>query len=89
MTDAVQATGRCYCGCGKEIGFGRYFAAGHDKIAEAAFLAIHHDASVAQMLHTHGYGHEEERSVTKAAVNHGLWLECPRLHKVVARENVA
>ncbi|WP_046249573.1 hypothetical protein [Streptomyces sp. MBT28] len=78
MNDTAQPTGRCYCGCGKEIGYGRYFAAGHDKTAEAAFLAIHHQASVAQMLHAHGYGPDDEHSVTKAAVDKGLWQECPR-----------
>jgi hypothetical protein len=78
MTDTTaQPTGRCYCGCGKQIGYGRHFAAGHDKTAEAAFLAIHHQASVAQMLHAHGYGPDDTKSVTKAAVEKGLWEECP------------
>jgi len=74
----AEPTGFCYCGCGKQIGYGRFFSAGHDKTAEAAFLAIHHDASVAQMLHAHGYGPDDAKSVTKAAVDKGLWLECPR-----------
>ena len=79
MSDTTaQPTGRCYCGCGKQIGYGRYFAAGHDKTAEAAFLAIHHGGTVAQMLHAHGYGPDDEHSVTKAAVDKGLWEECPR-----------
>lgn len=82
MTDTAQPTGYCYCGCGKEIGYGRFFAAGHDKVAEAAFLAIHHDASVAQMLHAHGYcpttDRNAEGSVTKEAVDKGIWEECPR-----------
>lgn len=81
MSDTAQPTGYCYCGCGKEIGYGRYFAAGHDKTAEAAFLAIHHQASVAQMLHAHGYrpvtDREDERSVTWKAVKENLWEECP------------
>jgi hypothetical protein len=76
--DTAQPTGFCYCGCGKEIGYGRFFAAGHDKVAEAAFLAIHHGASVAQMLHTHGYGPTDATSVTKAAVDQGIWETCPR-----------
>lgn len=78
MTDTAQPTGYCYCGCGKETGYGRYFAAGHDKTAEAAFLAIRHGGSVAQMLHAHGYGPNEDTSVTKAAVDKGIWEECPR-----------
>lgn len=57
-------------------GYGRYFAPGHGKTAEAAFLAIHHDVSVAQMLHAHGYGPDDDRSVTKAAVDKEIWLDC-------------
>ncbi len=78
MTEIAEPNGLCWCGCGKTIGYGRYFAAGHDKTAEAAFLALHHNGSVAQMLHTHGYGPGEKTSVTKAAVDQGLWEECPR-----------
>lgn len=78
----AQPTGYCYCGCGKEIGYGRYFAAGHDKTAEAAFLAIHHDGTVAQMLHAAGYravaDRNDDNSVTNTAVSKGLWLDCPR-----------
>ncbi|MFF9340442.1 MULTISPECIES: hypothetical protein [unclassified Streptomyces] len=78
MTDTVQPTGHCYCGCGKAIGYGRFFAAGHDKTAEAAFLALHHDGSVAQMLHAHGYDSSGDKSVTKKAVEEGMWQECPQ-----------
>lgn len=81
-TTTAQPNGFCYCGCGKSIGYGRFFAPGHDKTAEAAFLALHHDASVAQMLHAHGYRPVADRdckeSVTKRAVDRKLWLECPR-----------
>ena len=31
-------TGKCWCGCGKDVGLGKFFAAGHDKIAEAALM---------------------------------------------------
>lgn len=81
MTDATSAqpTGQCYCGCGKTIGYGRFFAAGHDKTAEGAFLALHHGGSVAQMLHAHGYGPEEGKSVTKKAVDEGFWRNCPHI----------
>lgn len=82
MTDTAQPNGYCYCGCGKTIGYGRYFAAGHDKTAEAAFLAIHHEGTVAQMLHTHGYrpvaDRDDPKSVTKVAVDKEFWQECPR-----------
>lgn len=83
MSDTTaQPTGYCYCGCGKSIGYGRYFAAGHDKTAEAAFLAIHYGGTVAQMLHAHGYRPVHDRdaggSVTKEAVDKGIWEECPR-----------
>lgn len=82
MTDAARPTGFCYCGCGKSIGHGRWFAAGHDKTAEAAFLVLHHGGTVAQMLHDHGYravaDANAEGSVTKAAINAGHWTACPR-----------
>ena len=74
--ETAEPTGSCWCGCGKTVRYGSYFAPGHDKTAEAAFLAIHHDASVAQMLATHGYS--PTASVTKTAVDKGLWRECPR-----------
>ena len=82
MTESAQPTGYCYCGCGNTVGYGRYFAAGHDKTAEAAFLAIHHEGTVAQMLHAHGYrgvaDRNEKSSVTKAAVDQGLGEVCPK-----------
>ncbi|MGW4222970.1 hypothetical protein ACWEG1_05885 [Streptomyces bauhiniae] len=82
MTEPVnsqaQPNGRCFCGCGKTTRHGKFFAVGHDKTAEAAFLALHHGGTVAQMLHAHGYGPDNEHSVTKAAVDAGLWQNCPR-----------
>lgn len=78
MTGNAEPNGLCWCGCGTTIGYGRYFAAGHDKVAEAAYLALHHDGSVAHMLHKAGYGPSNDKSVTKAAVDKGLWQECPR-----------
>ena len=77
-TKQVQPRGICYCGCGKSVGHGKFFAPGHDKTAEAAFLAIHHNGSVAQMLHAHGYGPGDDVSVSKAAVDKGVWVNCPR-----------
>lgn len=59
-------TGKCWCGCGKDVGLGKFFAAGHDKIAEAALMALKYEGSVAQLLHAHGYG--SHHSVRHAAV---------------------
>jgi hypothetical protein len=77
-TDTPVPNGRCFCGCRTQIGFGRFFAPGHDKQAEAAFIAVHHEGSVAQLLHAHGYGPDKEQSVTRKAVEAGGWQECPR-----------
>ncbi|MFE9859020.1 hypothetical protein [Streptomyces sp. NPDC005780] len=75
MTDTnTAATGRCYCGCDTEIGFGRLFAAGHDKVAEAAYLAVHHNSSVAELLVSQGYG--PDNPVVDAAVAKGGWQKC-------------
>ncbi|MFD4866204.1 hypothetical protein [Streptomyces sp. NPDC058412] len=41
-------TGKCWCGCGKDVGLGKFFAVGHDKIAEAALMALNYDGPVAQ-----------------------------------------
>lgn len=76
MTTRLLPNGFCHCGCGTEIGIGRFFAQGHDKTAEAAFLAVHHQGTVAQMLADHGYG--PEKSITQAAVDAGVWENCPR-----------
>jgi len=68
-------TGTCWCGCSKQIGLGSFFAQGHDKIAEAALMAVQYDSSVAQLLHAHGFG--AGHSVTQAAVDAGAWEPCP------------
>ncbi|WP_143645448.1 hypothetical protein [Streptomyces swartbergensis] len=45
-------TGKCWCGCGKDVGLGKFFAAGHDKIAEAALMALkHHSVRHAAVIH--------------------------------------
>ncbi len=71
----IQPNGRCFCGCTKKPGYGRFFVQGHDKVAEAAFLAIHHGGTVAQMLADHGYG--PDNPVTAAAIERGGWENCP------------
>ena len=68
-------TGTCWCGCGEQVALGAFFARGHDKVAEAALLAICYNGSVAQLLHGHGY--DAEHSVTKDAVRSGSWEQCP------------
>lgn len=67
-------TGTCWCGCGRQVGLGSFFAQGHDKIAEGALLAARYGGSVAQLLHGHGYG--AGHSVTSAAVSAGAWEKC-------------
>jgi len=69
-------TGTCWCGCGAETSLGAFFAQGHDKIAEAALLAVDYDGSVAQHLHAAGYG--PGHSVSREAVRLGAWEECPK-----------
>lgn len=68
-------TGTCWCGCGAQAAIGAFFARGHDKVAEAALLAVAFDGSVPRLLHEHGYG--PHRSVTDEAVRRSLWQACP------------
>lgn len=80
MTDTSELprlipTGHCWCGCGREVGIGSFFAQGHDKVAEGALLAAKYGGQVAQLLHAHGYGPTD--SVTAAAVDAGAWEVCP------------
>lgn len=74
--ERLLPNGFCWCGCGREVGLGRFFAAGHDKIAEAALMAVSYEASVPRLLAEHGYG--PGNSVTEAAVTEGTWERCPR-----------
>lgn len=67
-------TGTCWCGCGREVGLGKFFAQGHDKIAESALIALNYEGSVPHFLHAHGYG--PQHSVTRAAVDKTDWEEC-------------
>ena len=77
-TDAPRLipTGNCWCGCGKQITLGKFFAPGHDKIAEAALMALKYQGSVAHLLHAHGYG--PGHSVRDAAVRdpNCTWMKC-------------
>ncbi|MFD9603340.1 hypothetical protein [Streptomyces sp. NPDC059970] len=69
-------TGFCWCGCGTETGIGSFFARGHDKIAEAAFIAARHGGSVARLLADNEFGPGAEKSVREAALERGGWIEC-------------
>lgn len=70
-------TGRCWCGCGTDTPNGSFFTRGHDKVAEAAFLALRYQGSVAQLLQAHGF--DADRSVTAAAADEPdcSWDRCP------------
>lgn len=79
-------TGTCWCGCGTDVGLGSFFARGHDKVAEAALLAVEYGSSVPQLLHKHGYG--PGHSVTAAAVESGAWEKCPGCEYVGAPASI-
>jgi hypothetical protein len=68
-------TGTCWCGCGQETSLGAFFARGHDKLAEAALLAVEYEGSVARLLHKHGY--HPGRSLSDHAIAAGVWAQCP------------
>lgn len=76
MTERLLPNGFCWCGCGREITLGKFFAQGHDKISEAALMAVRYEASVARLLAEHGFG--PDKSVTEAAVAEGGWERCDR-----------
>lgn len=71
-------TGSCWCGCGKETGLGKFFAPGHDKTAEAAYMAVHHEASVARLLADTGFAPGDKETIRAAALDRGGWDTCPR-----------
>ncbi|MGW7087482.1 hypothetical protein ACWGH2_28850 [Streptomyces sp. NPDC054871] len=68
-------TGNCWCGCGTQTGIGSFFARGHDKIAEAAFIAARHEGSVARLLADNDFGPDAGQSVREAALAQG-WIKC-------------
>ncbi|WP_372344768.1 hypothetical protein [Streptomyces sp. KL116D] len=69
-------TGKCFCGCGAEVGLGSFFARGHDKVAESALIAVEYGGSVAQMLHAKGFG--PSHSVVHKAIEDASWEKCER-----------
>ena len=48
-------TGECWCGCGEEVGLGKFFLPGHDKKAEAEVIRKEY-GGVPQFVVQHGYG---------------------------------
>lgn len=80
MTEKLRLipTGNCWCGCPKEVGLGKFFSPGHDKVAEAAYMAVHHEASVARLLADTGFAPGDKETIRAAALDRGGWEECPR-----------
>lgn len=75
MTNQVEPTGTCWCGCGEPVGDGSFFQSGHDKRVMSAILALCYSGSVPRLMTAHGYG--PHRSPVDAAVTQGLWERCP------------
>lgn len=73
--DRLIPTGDCWCGCGKEVNIGKFFAPGHDKKAEGDLLALEYEGSVARLLVANGYG-PEGKSLHAAAIDKGLRKQC-------------
>lgn len=78
MSDRLIPNGICWCGCEKQVGLGKFFAQGHDKVAEAAYMAVHHEASVARLLADTGFAPGGKETIRAAALDRGGWEECPR-----------
>jgi hypothetical protein len=55
MSPRLIPTGDCWCGCGKEVGLGSFFAPGHDKIAESGVILSEY-GSVPNFLLAHKFG---------------------------------
>jgi len=70
--------GTCWCGCPEIPGYGRRFAPGHDKTAEAAYMAVYHGGSVARLLHDTGHAPGGEKGTVRAAALRNGWELCPR-----------
>lgn len=79
-------TGKCWCGCLADVALGKFFARGHDKVAEAALIAVKYGGSIPQMLHANGFG--PSHSVTDKAVADAGWERCDRCSYVGAPASV-
>ncbi|MFG3173598.1 hypothetical protein ACGFZC_00840 [[Kitasatospora] papulosa] len=73
-----EPNGTCWCGCDAVPGYGRRFAPGHDKTAEAAYMAVYHEASVARLLHDTGHAPGGKKGTIRAAALKNGWELCPR-----------
>jgi hypothetical protein len=62
----LMPTGECWCGCGKAVGAGSFFAPGHDKWAEGYVTKTRY-GSVAGYLDAHGYGPDRRNARKEAA----------------------
>ncbi|CAL9378450.1 hypothetical protein [Streptomyces sp. enrichment culture] len=83
----LTPTGTRWCGRAKKVGTGSFFAPGHDKVAEAALLAVGYGSSVAQLPHGHGYG--PGHSVSTRAVSEGVRRKCSACDYVGAPASIA
>jgi len=48
-------SGVCWCGCEQDVALGKFFAPGHDKVAESAVILVKY-GGVPQFLTAHGFG---------------------------------
>ena len=55
MVGRLLPTGTCWCGCSQDTPIGSFFRPGHDKVAEAAVIAVEF-GGVAEFIAAHGYG---------------------------------
>jgi hypothetical protein len=67
----LMPTGSCWCGCGKELAVGSFFAPGHDKLAEARVIREVF-GSVPAFIAAFGYAPEGARDVDKNLVDRAL-----------------
>lgn len=56
----------CWCGCGQEVGPGKYFVPAHDRWAEA-FVIRQRYGNIAAFLEHHGYGPGGKSARTEAS----------------------
>jgi hypothetical protein len=54
MNKRLLPTGKCWCGCDKDVPRGSFFLAGHDRRAESAVIQIKY-GSVVEFLDAYGY----------------------------------
>ncbi|MFF8786697.1 hypothetical protein [Streptomyces sp. NPDC015125] len=68
-------TGYCFCGCGEEVGIGRWFVLGHDITSAGALRTVEEgELSLPERLDKAGFG--PERSVVQEAIDRAGWVSC-------------